>query len=82
MVYIIIEWLSIFVDYAKYGFSCIPDILKKYYSIWKYAIAQYNMKNGYINRIEGASKIKMNDIKNFETDPLPIDLPIPDYMKL
>ena len=29
MVYIIIEWLSIFVDYAKYGFSGIPDILKK-----------------------------------------------------
>ena len=55
---------------------------EKYYSIWKYAIAQYNMENGYINRIEDASKIRMNDVKNFETDPLPTKLPMLDYMKL
>ena len=52
------------------------------YSIWKYAIAQYNMENSYILDIKDASNIKMSDVKNFETDPLPIDLPMPNYMKL
>lgn len=52
------------------------------YSIWQYTIAQYNMENGHTKRLKDTSEIKMSDVKNFETDPLPKKLPIPDYMKL
>ena len=51
-------------------------------SNWEKAIAQYNMENSLINNIEKAEDKKLKDTKDFETDPLPIDLPMPNYMKL
>ena len=51
-------------------------------SNWEKAIAQYNMENSLINNIEKAEDKKLKDTKDFEKEALPIDLPIPDYMKL
>ncbi len=51
-------------------------------SNWEKAIAQYNLENRLIGDVEEAEDKKLKDTRDFETDPLPIDLPMPDYMKL
>ena len=51
-------------------------------SNWEKAIAQYNLENRLIGDVEEAEDKKLKDTKDFETDPLPIDLPMPNYLKL
>jgi hypothetical protein len=49
---------------------------------WQKAMAQYNLENGLIGDIEDAEDCLLKNTKNFHTQPLPIDLKMPDYTKL
>ena len=45
-------------------------------------MARYNVENRLIRKDEEILKKNLKDVKNIETEALPHDLPMPDYMKL
>ena len=52
-------------------------------SNWQYAIALWNVDMNYIDSVNDAWDITMNDFQPTKIDsPLPIDLPIPNYLNL